>query len=89
MEKNVRSVLGEESWLNFQINSIKPHSDSKEHQLQGSHSLEKALNFEGCLEKALNYMAGPEKPLNLLWTALNICIEGPKFIFESIWSDKS
>ena len=33
---------------------------------QGSHSLEKALNFEGCLEKALNYMAGPEKPLNLL-----------------------
>ena len=34
--------------------------------IQGSHSLEKALNFEGCLEKALNYMAGPEKPLNLL-----------------------
>ena len=56
---------------------------------QGSHSFEKALNFEGCLEKALNYMAGPEKPLNLLWTALNFCIEGPKFIFESIWSDKS
>ena len=51
--------------------------------IQGSHNLEKALNFDVCLEKALNCMSGLEKALNLLWVALNYDLEGPKSILRT------